>query len=61
MQIISYVIGVVLLVLGGVWVLQGLNVIPGDMAGQVKWAVDGAALVVIGLLLMIWTSRRYKV
>jgi hypothetical protein len=50
----------VLLILGGlmdlvgvVWLLQGLGVLPGSfMTGQPFWAVMGAILLVVGSLLV---------
>jgi len=58
MRIGSIVLGVLLLLVGCVWILQGINVLPGSfMTGQTKWAVNGAICVVIGLLLLVWASR----
>ena len=43
------IIGVILAFVGFVWFLQGINVLPGSfMTGQVKWAVCGAIVLVIG-------------
>jgi uncharacterized membrane-anchored protein YitT (DUF2179 family) len=37
-----------------VWFLQGINVLPGSfMTGQVKWAVYGAIVLVIGAALLL--------
>lgn len=53
------IIGIVLIVLGVVWVLQGLNVLPGSfMTGQVRWAVYGGVAVVAGLLVLVLNGRR---
>jgi len=42
--------GVLLVLMGGVWILQGINVLPGSfMTGQTKWAVYGAITAVIGI------------
>lgn len=47
------VIGVVLVVVGGVWVLQGIGVAQGSvMTGQPIWAVIGAALIVAGAVVL---------
>ena len=41
--------GVVLLLAGAVWLLQGLNVLPGSfMTGQTFWAFMGAVCLVLG-------------
>jgi uncharacterized membrane protein YidH (DUF202 family) len=43
------IIGVILAFVGFVRFLQGINVLPGSfMTGQVKWAVYGAIVLVIG-------------
>ena len=48
------VVGVLLLVLGAIWFLQGVNVLPGSfMTGQTKWAVIGGGCVVAGLVSLI--------
>jgi len=58
MRIGSIVVGVLLLLVGCVWILQGINVLPGSfMTGQTKWAVNGAICVAIGIALLIWASR----
>ena len=47
------VLGVVLLLLGGVWIGQGVGVIGGSfMTGEAIWAVIGAFVVLLGLALM---------
>jgi LPXTG-motif cell wall-anchored protein len=51
--------GGLLVVMGGVWFLQGINVIPGSfMTGQTRWAVYGGVTVLAGIALLIWTRRR---
>jgi uncharacterized membrane protein HdeD (DUF308 family) len=58
MRMIAKVLGVLLVLIGIVWILQGINVLPGSfMTGQTKWAIYGAIAVVAGLLLFV-TSRR---
>jgi hypothetical protein len=50
--------GVVLVLIGGVWILQGINVLPGSfMTGQTKWAVYGAITAVIGIALIVLSRR----
>jgi len=52
------VVGVLAVLLGGVWVLQGLNVLPGSfMTGDVRWALYGAVLALGGLALLVWSRR----
>jgi hypothetical protein len=50
--------GVLLVLMGGVWILQGINVLPGSfMTGQTKWAVYGAIAAAIGLVLIVLSRR----
>ena len=50
---IRVAIGVVLLVVGGVWIGQGVGWIEGSfMTGEAVWAVIGAVAVVVGLWLI---------
>jgi hypothetical protein len=51
--------GVLFLLAGCVWILQGINLLPGSfMTGQTKWAVYGVLLAVVGLGLLISANRR---
>lgn len=53
------VVGVLLLVIGAIWFLQGVNVLPGSfMTGQTKWAVIGGGCVVAGLVSLILSRWR---
>ena len=50
--------GVLLVLMGGVWILQGINVLPGSfMTGQTKWAVYGVITAVIGIALIVLARR----
>jgi len=52
-------IGVVLVVLGGVWALQGLGLIGGSaMTGSTLWAIIGPIIVVAGIVLVVLGFRR---
>ena len=58
MKIAAKALGVILILIGGVWILQGINVLPGSfMTGQMQWAVYGAIAVVVGVVLLV-ASRR---
>ena len=53
------VLGVVLMVIGAIWGLQGLGVIGGSaMSGVTLWAVIGPLVVVAGLTLALSGRRR---
>ena len=59
MRIVLNLVGVLLLLAGGVWFLQGINIIPGSfMTGQTKWAIIGAICVVAGLAALFLANRR---
>jgi uncharacterized membrane protein len=59
MRIVMIVAGVLCLLLGCVWILQGINILPGSfMTGQTKWAIYGALLVIIGIGLLFSAKRR---
>jgi hypothetical protein len=53
------VVGIVLMLIGAVWFLQGVNVLPGSfMTGQVRWAVYGGISLVIGIGMLVLAGRR---
>ena len=59
MRTVLNIAGVLSLLAGGVWFLQGIGVLPGSfMTGQRKWAVYGGLLLVAGIGLLIAANRR---
>jgi hypothetical protein len=59
MKTLLNIIGVILLLAGGTFFLQGINVLPGSfMTGDPQWAVNGGIMIVIGLGLIVWANRR---
>ena len=60
MRIAGTIIGIILILLGGVWTLQGANILKGSaiMSGQSQWLWIGLVLVVVGLAALWWTWRR---
>ena len=60
MRIAAMVAGVLCLVVGTVWFLQGINVLPGSfMTGQTKWAIYGALMFLLGIGLLL-AGRRHR-
>ena len=59
MKIALRIVGIVLILFGCIWFLQGINVLPGSfMTGQIRWAVYGGIAVVIGIGLLVGAGRR---
>jgi hypothetical protein len=59
MRIALYVGGVVSMLMGTIWFLQGINILPGSfMTGQIRWAAYGAIAFVLGLGLVVRARRR---
>jgi len=59
MKIVFNVLGVLMVVMGAIWFLQGINILPGSfMTGQIRWAVYGACMVVAGLIVVARANRR---
>ncbi|WP_377642695.1 hypothetical protein [Oryzobacter terrae] len=56
---VALVLGVVLLLVGVLWTLQGLGVVGGSpMSGVTLWAVVGPVVALLGLLLAVVGGRR---
>jgi hypothetical protein len=59
MKIVLSVVGVLLVLMGGVWFLQGINILPGSfMTGQLRWAINGGIAILIGAGLLWFANRR---
>lgn len=59
MRITLNVVGVLCLLVGCIWFLQGINVLPGSfMTGQTKWAVYGGVLFIVGVGVLVVANRR---
>jgi len=58
MRIVLRIVGVLLVVFGCIWFLQGVNVLPGSfMTGQIRWAVYGGIAMVAGIGLLFAAKR----
>jgi hypothetical protein len=59
MKIVLNIVGIFLILAGGIWFLQGINILPGSfMTGQIQWAVNGGIGIVIGAGLLIFANWR---
>jgi len=70
MRIVSSLLGVLMIVLGGVWILQGQNLAfngpmmggqPSFMVGDPHWTLYGAILALLGIAQVIWSNTRQAV
>ena len=63
-KMIVTVLGVLVILMGSLWFLQGINVIPGSlMTGQMKWAINGGIAILVGVALIVaanWQRFRNK-
>jgi hypothetical protein len=51
-------IGLIASLLGIVWILQGVNILPGSfMTGDIRWAYRGAVVGIVGAALLWWALR----
>lgn len=62
MRVVSTLLGVLMVCMGGIWVLQGLNVafLDSFMANDPQWAVYGAILALFGIGQVIWSNTRQR-
>ena len=59
MKIVLNIVGVLLVLIGSIWILQGMNVMLGSsMSGQTRWAVRGGILVIAGIVGLVWANRK---
>jgi len=59
MKIVLNVLGVLMVLMGTIWFLQGINILPGSfMTGQIRWAVYGGCAVLVGLIVLTRANRR---
>lgn len=62
MRIVSSLVGVLMILMGGVWMLQGLNLAfrVGFMVGNYHWTIYGAILALVGIAQVIWSNTRQR-
>jgi hypothetical protein len=61
MRYVLLILGGLMILIGGVWLLQGIGVLPGSfMTGQVFWAVMGAVLLAVGGLVVLVGFRQNR-
>ena len=61
MRIGLNIVGILLVLFGSIWFLQGINVLPGSfMTGQIRWAVYGGIALGAGIALLVTAKRRRR-
>jgi hypothetical protein len=59
MKWILNILGVLLILVGIVWILQGINILLGSfMSGQPLYAALGIVVAIIGIFLLVFANRR---
>jgi uncharacterized membrane protein SirB2 len=59
MRLFLNILAILLLLVGIVWFLQGINIIGGSsMTGQSQWAIFGGLAVVVGIVLGVIANRK---
>jgi hypothetical protein len=65
MRIVTSLVGVMMLLSGSVWMMQGLGVGPavimqGFMVNDIRWTFYGAILAAVGIAEITWSFMRAK-
>jgi hypothetical protein len=65
MRVISSLIGTLMILMGGIWILQGLNLAWGSlsrsfMQGDQHWALYGAIMLIVGVCQIVWSNIRQR-
>ena len=59
MRTFGLIVGVLAILAGAVWTLQGIGVIPGSfMSSNTTWVVIGLVTAVVGVGLVAWSRRQ---
>jgi len=61
MRIAITIVGIIAILLGGLWILQGANVMPNTvMSGQSQWLYTGIVLALAGVAALVWVWRKRR-
>ena len=59
MRIARNIVGIILVLLGGLWIAQGSNLMPSTaMSGQSMWLWIGVLVLIAGGVALWWANRR---
>ncbi|WP_305096136.1 hypothetical protein [Croceibacterium aestuarii] len=59
-RIVSSLLGILMICMGGIWILQGLNIafLDSFMANDKQWAIWGVILALFGVGQLVWSNTR---
>jgi hypothetical protein len=65
MRVVSSLIGLLMVLMGGVWIFQGLNLAWGSLArsfmqGDQHWAFYGTIVLIAGVCQIVWSNMRQQ-
>jgi hypothetical protein len=65
MRIVTTLVGLLMILMGCVWMMQGLGVGPaaimqGFMVNNIQWTFYGAILAVVGIAEIVWSWSRAR-
>lgn len=60
MRVVSSLLGLAMVLMGGVWTLQGLDLAfrVGPMVGDRQWVGWGVLLALVGVAQIVWSNTR---
>ncbi len=63
MRIVTSLVGLLMILMGSVWMMQGLGLGPaaimqGFMVNDIQWTLYGAILVLVGVAEIVWSVSR---
>ncbi|MBV1687926.1 hypothetical protein KRR38_09620 [Novosphingobium sp. G106] len=60
MRGISSLLGFAMVLMGGIWILQGFNIafLDSFMANDKQWALWGLLLAIVGIAQIVWSNTR---
>lgn len=63
MRIVSSLVGLLMIAMGSIWAMQGLNIGPsailqGFMVSDIRWTFYGVILALFGVAQIYWTNTR---
>jgi hypothetical protein len=61
MKLVLNILGGLIFLAGLIWFLQGINILPGSyMTGDPQWAINGAIMMVVALVIFFFANRKRK-